>query len=265
MPEIRTSTLANGLPVYRIAVEGTRATTILVAFDAGARTERRGGERDGPLPRASRVQGRREVPDLPRRQRGGRAHRRRAQRLHQPRPRRLPHHRPRARRARGGRPAHRLRRAAAHRRRRARARARGRRAGDRPRQRPALDAGRASDRPGGVRRSPARAPGARAGRAPARHVHPRGHRRLPRPPLVAPARAPRSWSATSTASSDDGAVERAVRALPDAARRRMPFEPAPAARAPRARRASATPTSRTCACPTARRSIRPTRASAPRW
>jgi predicted Zn-dependent peptidase len=40
MPEIARRTLANGLPLYRIAVEGTRATTILVAFDAGARTER---------------------------------------------------------------------------------------------------------------------------------------------------------------------------------------------------------------------------------
>jgi predicted Zn-dependent peptidase len=40
VPEISTSTLSNGLPLYRIAVEGTRAVTILVAFDAGARTER---------------------------------------------------------------------------------------------------------------------------------------------------------------------------------------------------------------------------------
>src|SRR6202043_3946944 len=40
MPEISTSTLSNGLPLYRIAVQGTRAVTILVAFDAGARTER---------------------------------------------------------------------------------------------------------------------------------------------------------------------------------------------------------------------------------
>lgn len=31
---------ANGLPVHRIAVPGTRALTVLVAFDAGARTER---------------------------------------------------------------------------------------------------------------------------------------------------------------------------------------------------------------------------------
>jgi predicted Zn-dependent peptidase len=40
MPEITSSTAANGLPVHRVALEGTRATTILVAFDAGARTER---------------------------------------------------------------------------------------------------------------------------------------------------------------------------------------------------------------------------------
>ena len=40
MPTITTSTLPNGLPLHRIAVEGTRAVTILVAFDAGARTER---------------------------------------------------------------------------------------------------------------------------------------------------------------------------------------------------------------------------------
>ncbi len=40
MPEITTATLANGMPLHRIAVEGTRAVTLLVAFDAGARTER---------------------------------------------------------------------------------------------------------------------------------------------------------------------------------------------------------------------------------
>ncbi|HEY8867483.1 MAG TPA: insulinase family protein, partial [Solirubrobacteraceae bacterium] len=40
MPEIASTTLANGLPVHRIGLEGTRAVTILVAFDAGARTER---------------------------------------------------------------------------------------------------------------------------------------------------------------------------------------------------------------------------------
>jgi predicted Zn-dependent peptidase len=40
MPTITSSTLANGLPLHRIALDGTRAVTILVAFDAGARTER---------------------------------------------------------------------------------------------------------------------------------------------------------------------------------------------------------------------------------
>ena len=40
MPTIATSTLANGLPLHRIGLPGTRAVTILVAFDAGARTER---------------------------------------------------------------------------------------------------------------------------------------------------------------------------------------------------------------------------------
>ncbi len=40
MPQITSSTLANGLPLHRMALPGTRATTILVAFDAGARTER---------------------------------------------------------------------------------------------------------------------------------------------------------------------------------------------------------------------------------
>src|SRR3954463_1994923 len=40
MPEIATEVLDNGLPVHRIEVEGTRAVTLLLAFDAGARTER---------------------------------------------------------------------------------------------------------------------------------------------------------------------------------------------------------------------------------
>jgi predicted Zn-dependent peptidase len=40
VPAISSSTLPNGLPLYRVAVEGTRALTILIAFDAGARTER---------------------------------------------------------------------------------------------------------------------------------------------------------------------------------------------------------------------------------
>ena len=40
MSNVAVSTLANGLPIHRIAVEGTRSVTILAAFDAGARTER---------------------------------------------------------------------------------------------------------------------------------------------------------------------------------------------------------------------------------
>ncbi|MGI8506900.1 MAG: M16 family metallopeptidase [Solirubrobacteraceae bacterium] len=40
MSAITVSTLANGMRLHRIAVQGTRAVTILVAFDAGARTER---------------------------------------------------------------------------------------------------------------------------------------------------------------------------------------------------------------------------------
>jgi predicted Zn-dependent peptidase len=40
VPTITSETLPNGLPLHRVALEGTRAVTILVAFDAGARTER---------------------------------------------------------------------------------------------------------------------------------------------------------------------------------------------------------------------------------
>ncbi len=40
MTTIASATLSNGLPLHRIGIDGTRAVTILVAFDAGARTER---------------------------------------------------------------------------------------------------------------------------------------------------------------------------------------------------------------------------------
>jgi predicted Zn-dependent peptidase len=40
MADITVTTLKNGLRLHRIAVPGTRAVTILAAFDAGARTER---------------------------------------------------------------------------------------------------------------------------------------------------------------------------------------------------------------------------------
>jgi predicted Zn-dependent peptidase len=40
MAKIESSTLPNGLPIHRVDLPGTRALTALVAFDAGARTER---------------------------------------------------------------------------------------------------------------------------------------------------------------------------------------------------------------------------------
>src|SRR5436305_15229079 len=40
MPTISSQTLANGMPLHRISADGTRALTLLIAFDAGARTER---------------------------------------------------------------------------------------------------------------------------------------------------------------------------------------------------------------------------------
>lgn len=40
MSSVTVSTLCNGLRLHRIPIEGTRSVTILVAFDAGARTER---------------------------------------------------------------------------------------------------------------------------------------------------------------------------------------------------------------------------------
>jgi predicted Zn-dependent peptidase len=40
VPEISSSSLPSGLTVHRVGLEGTRAVTLLVAFDAGARAER---------------------------------------------------------------------------------------------------------------------------------------------------------------------------------------------------------------------------------
>ena len=40
MTAVTSTTLANGMPLHRVSIEGTRAVTVLVAFDAGARTER---------------------------------------------------------------------------------------------------------------------------------------------------------------------------------------------------------------------------------
>src|ERR1700720_608051 len=41
MANVSTTTVAgNGLPIHRVELPGTRALTVLVAFDAGARNER---------------------------------------------------------------------------------------------------------------------------------------------------------------------------------------------------------------------------------
>ena len=40
MARISSQPLPNGLPLHRVSLDGTRAVTVLVAFDAGARTER---------------------------------------------------------------------------------------------------------------------------------------------------------------------------------------------------------------------------------
>src|SRR3954462_11378104 len=40
MASIHSSSLPNGLPIHRVEIPGTRAITVVVAFDAGARTER---------------------------------------------------------------------------------------------------------------------------------------------------------------------------------------------------------------------------------
>ena len=111
---------------------------------------------------------------------------------------------------------------------------------------------RAPDRPRGVRRPPARAPGARPRGAPA-HVHARRDRRLPRAPVGGrarrrvPGRQPRRGARpTARSPSSSGASRR----LPATAR----TSPAPRLRAAARSSRSATPTSRTCGCPTAPRS-----------
>ncbi len=202
-----------------------------------------GGERDGALPRAPGVQGRGELPDVQGGQRDRRAAGGRAERVHQPRPGGVPHHRARGERAAGDRPAERLRGAPAPGRGGARPRARRGDPGDQPRVRPAVDGRRVPDRPGGVRRSPARAHGARPGGEPAQ-LQPRGDRRVSRAPLGGRARRgvpggqPR---ARARARRSCRSASRASRRCPSPSRTRR-------RRSSRRRRwwRSATPTSRTC-------------------
>ena len=98
-------------PIHRVALDGTRATTILVAFDAGARTERPDENGMAHFLEHLVFKGGADLRRLPQGQRDGRAHGRLAERLHLARPRRLPHHRARRGGHGGDRPAHRLRRA----------------------------------------------------------------------------------------------------------------------------------------------------------
>src|SRR5215218_3990489 len=103
-------------PQRAAALPGRRARNARRDGAGGLRGRRAhrapGGERNGSLPRAPRVQGRRQIRRLPQGQRDGRAHGRGAQRLHLARPRRVPHHVPRGGRRRGDRPADGLRGAA---------------------------------------------------------------------------------------------------------------------------------------------------------
>ena len=245
MASIHTTTVsANELPIHRIALPGTRALTVLVAFDAGARNER--PEENGMAHFLEHLvfKGGEKYPQLQGRQRDRRAARRRAQRLHQPRSRRLPHHRARRERRRGDRPALGLRRAAEDRRRGARPRARRGDPGDQPRLRPAVDGRRVPDRQRGVRRAPARAHRAGARGEPAQ-LHARGDRRLPRAPLGGRARR-RLPRRQPRPPARRGAAAGVLRALPRAARARPLRAGAPTSRRRRSS-SSARPTSRTCA------------------
>ena len=244
MPQISSSTAPNGLPIHRVALEGTRATTMLVAFDAGARTERpeengmahflehlvfKGGEVYDDY---------RKVNETAERMGGV------AQRLHEPRPRRLPHHG--ARRGGDGGASTCSRTSSGARRSTPGARqgARRRHPGDPALQGPAGGRRRGAHRPRRVRRPPAGPDRARA-RGPPAHVHARGHRRLPRAPVVGrarrrvPRRQPRPRRPTN------GAVDELLSRFPD-----LPAAVAVRARPrrsrPRSSSRSARRTSRTC-------------------
>ena len=87
--------------------------------------------------------------------------------------------------------------------------------GDQPRLRPALDRGRVPDRPGRVRRAPARAHRAGPGGEPA-HLHARGRSSRSASAAGRARAAGRSWRATSTDLPDEARADRALRPLPRA-------------------------------------------------
>ena len=58
MATIRSDTLPNGLPLFRIGIPGTRAITVLTAFDAGALPP---PEAPAPVPLTAGVQAYRDV------------------------------------------------------------------------------------------------------------------------------------------------------------------------------------------------------------
>ena len=252
--------LPNGLPIHRVDLPGTRAVTVARRLRRRRAHGAPGGERDGALPRAPRLQGRREVRRLQQGQRDGRADGRGCS----TRTRRTtssPSTSPcRAEVvARGDRPADGLRRAARRSTQEELDRERGVVIQEIARaQRPAVRRRRAPDRPRRVRRPPARPPRARARGAPA-HVL-AATRSSPSAGASGPARAAaRSSSATSSTCRRTRSWSRRSAA----SRRSRPtarYEPAPPLRARRRSSRRATPTSRTCASPTARRSTRRDRA-----
>ena len=244
MPQITSSVATNGLPIHRVALTGTRATTILVAFDAGARTERPDENGMAHFLEHLVFKGGADLRRLPQGQRDGRAHGRLAERLHLARPRRLPHHRARRGGDGGDRPAHRLRRAPEDRPRRARQGARRRHPGDPALQGPARRRGRGAHRPRALRR-PSAGPHRAGPRGPPADLLARGDRRLPRAALVRRARRRvRRRQRRPRAGQRQGrrALRRASPTCPSPSPtcRRRRFEPGRWS-------SSATPTSRTCA------------------
>ena len=235
---------------------GTRAVTAARRLRRRRAHRARRRERDGPLPRAPRVQGRREVRDLPRRKRDRRAARRAAQRLHLARRRRLPRHLPR--RGGDGRPPTCSPTSSAD----ARVdgdeldRERGvviqeiNRSDDAPASVAAklLDRAAFGDHPLGPRR-------ARPGGAPARPSRREAILAF-RERRWAPARGG-AFLAGDLSSADDDRLGELFGRFPARAEH-AGADPAPGFERRVARRPSARPTSRTCACTGARRSTRPT-------